>query len=261
MVPRDWTTVFRDEFDGDRLDLSTWSHRQLGSYNPDGSRRCSASDESAVVVGGGVLELQVRRDPARLDDTCRTPEDGNHGYYLNGHVSTEETFSLDGGVAAARVRFQQGRGQHGAFWLQRAGDVEQVPGDPGASGAEIDVAEFFGEGYQQGGLASFVYYTAEDGASEKVGGLWPAATRALPEGDAWWRRYHVFSVEWTEDEYVFRVDGRETFRTSEGVSGVPQFLVLSLLSSDWELDRLDESTLPSGMQVDWVRAWQPPAGG
>ena len=176
VVPRDWTTVFHDEFDGDRLDLSTWSHRQLGSYNPDGSRRCSASDESAVVVGGGVLELQVRRDPARLDDTCRTPEDGNHGYYLNGHVSTEETFSLDGGVAAARVRFQQGRGQHGAFWLQRAGDVEQVPGDPGASGAEIDVAEFFGEGYQQGGLASFPYYTAR---GRRVG----EGRRALARGD------------------------------------------------------------------------------
>ena len=44
-----------------------------------------------------------------------------------------------------------------------------------------------------------------------------------------------------------------------GISGVPQFLVLSLLSSDWELKDLDQSTLPATMKVDWVRVWQPKA--
>jgi beta-glucanase (GH16 family) len=257
--PRSWSPALTEEFDGEQLDTSLWSYRQLGSYNPDGSRQCSKSDESAVAVGGGVLTLSVLRDPARTGEKCVTPEDGTHGYYLNGHISTDGRFELEEGVAAARVKFQRERGQHGAFWLQREG-VEQVPGDPGVSGAEIDVAEYFGEGYQKGGLASFVYYTNADGEAEKVGGLWPAASRQLPAGDAWWRRYHVFSVEWTADRYVFRVDGRETFRTTEGVSGVPQFLVLSLLSSDWELGKIDDEALPSSMEVDWVRAWREAAG-
>ena len=260
VAPRTWTPELQEEFDGDQLDPSLWSYRQLGAYNPAGSRQCSKSDESAVAVGGGVLTLSVLRDLERAGETCRTPEDGTHGYYLNGHISTENAFTIEGGVAAARVKFQRERGQHGAFWIQRPGTVEQVPGDPGASGAEIDVAEFFGEGYQKGGLASFVYYTNADGEAEKVGGLWPAASRELPPGDAWWRRFHVFSVEWTQHEYVFRVDGRETFRTSQGVSGVPQFLVLSLLSSDWELGNINDTALPSSMQVDWVRIWTPTDG-
>ena len=37
-------------------------------------------------------------------------------------------------------------------------------------------------------------------------------------------------------------------------------LVLSLLSSDWELPDLDKSKLPADMKVDWVRVWQQPAG-
>ena len=53
--------------------------------------------------------------------------------------------------------------------------------------------------------------------------------------DTWWDNYHVFSVEWTPTEYVFRIDGRETWRTSEGISHHPQFLILSQLSSDYEL--------------------------
>ncbi len=253
-----WTTAFREEFDGTSLDTAKWRHRQLGLYNPDGSRQCSKSDQSAVAVSKGTLKLQVRKDPKRTGEKCVTPEYGTHGYYLNGHVSTEETFTFTHGVAAARVKFQRGRGQHGAFWMQRDSGAALVPGQPFVSGAEVDVVEFFGEGYADGGLAAFIYYLNDQNENEKVGGLWPRATRQLPPGDDWWSSYHVFSVEWTPQEYVVRVDGREIFRTGEGVSGVEQFLILSLLSSDWELGKLDDSMLPSTMQVDWVRVWQRP---
>ena len=66
----------------------------------------------------------------------------------------------------------------------------------------------------------------------------------------------MFSVEWTPEAYIFRVDGRETFRQTENISGMPEFLVLSLLSSDWELPDLDKSQIPTDMKVDWVRVSQ-----
>jgi beta-glucanase (GH16 family) len=254
----DWVVAFEDDFEGDSLDTNKWMYRQVGLYNENGSRKCSMSDERAVSVSEGALNLQVMQDPERIGEPCYT-EHGTLDYYLNGHVATEGIFDFKYGVAAARVKFPQGRGQHGAFWLQR--NQEQIPGDPKRSGAEIDVVEFFGEGYPGGGLASFLYYLNSDGENEKVGGVWPKATRQLPPGDAWWRSYHVFSVEWTPKRYVFRVDGREIFRTSEGISGVKQFLILSLLSSDWELPQLDQTTLPTTMEVDWVRVWQRRAGG
>jgi beta-glucanase (GH16 family) len=252
-----WRTVFRDEFDGTTLDEARWAPRAVGVYNPEGSRQCSKSDPSAVSVANGTLRLEARRDPERLGEKCITPADGTHPFYLNGHVGTEGILEFRRGVAAARVRFQRARGQHGAFWLQRGGHPV-VPGDPGRSGAEIDVAEYFGEGYPGGGLASFVYYVDEQGETRKVGGIRPRASSDLPPGDDWWRRYHVFSVEWTEEGYLFRVDGREMFRTRRGVSNVDQFLVLSLLTSDWELAQLDPGSLPSTMNVDWVRVWSPP---
>ena len=66
----------------------------------------------------------------------------------------------------------------------------------------------------------------------------------------------MFSVEWTPESYIFRIDGHETFRTSKGVSGQPEYLILSLLSSDYELANLDEDKLPQAMSVDWVRYWE-----
>jgi beta-glucanase (GH16 family) len=75
-------------------------------------------------------------------------------------------------------------------------------------------------------------------------------------GSDWTGSYHVFSVEWTPTEYVFRIDGRETLRTSAGVSQTEEYLILSLLVSNFESLRITPDALPQKMDVDWVRVWQ-----
>ena len=93
----------------------------------------------------------------------------------------------------------------------------------------------------------------------KVGDWIPDPDRFLSgPGDSWYDRYHVFSVEWTPEEYIFRIDGQETFRTSEGVSQQPEYPILSLLSSDYELRKLKDNPLPQTMYVDWLRFWESP---
>ena len=65
----------------------------------------------------------------------------------------------------------------------------------------------------------------------------------------------MFSVEWTPTEYVFRVDGREYYRETEAVSQAQQYLVLSNLTSDYELAGLTADELTDTAQVDWVRVF------
>ena len=65
----------------------------------------------------------------------------------------------------------------------------------------------------------------------------------------------MFSVEWTPDEYVFRIDGTVTQRLEGETSGREEFLILSLLSSDYELPRFN-GELPETMEVDWARVWE-----
>ena len=238
-----WTLRFRDEFDGTSLDTEVWNYRQEGLRVPAHGRGHAASSRSAVSVGDGRLRLLAKADPSRP------------GYYLNGHVSTEESYTFRGGIAAARIRFQRARGQHGAFWIQSPVEPRKGAG-PSVNGAEIDVAEFFGQGYPHGGLSHFVHYLADDGTWAKAGGLLSPGALPLPAGRSWWNSYHVFSVEWSPAGYVFRIDGRVTWCSSKGISDVEQFLVLSLLNSDWELARLRPSRLPQTMSVDWVRVWQ-----
>jgi hypothetical protein len=249
-----WT----DDFTGTELGAD-WSHRLQG-YAPTSLRACSRADPSTVAVAGGTLRLSVTADAARSGSRC-TVKGRSHAWRLNAHVGTQGAQSLRYGYAAARVRFQPRQGQHGAFWLQPVAPTSRE-GPPTETGAEIDVIEWFGDDPSGPELASFVYHYPSDGKE----GITPVKTggwieRAERFGGGWDTSYHVFSVEWTPREYVFRIDGQETFRTAKGVSGQAQYLILSLLSSDYELSGLGkEDRLPQTMSVDWVRFWETSGG-
>jgi hypothetical protein len=249
---------FVDEFTGTALSES-WTHRGP-DYNPVGLRKCSKGSPEAVQVAAGAVRLSVIRDGSRSDlcTAVRANGDviGEYNYRLNGHISTAGHQELTYGVVAARVRFAQSPGQHGALWLQPS---VPIPGATNAAegGAEIDVIEWFGAGLPSGGLSGSVYYPTPSGQAKAGGWIADPSSYLSGASDSWWSKYHVFSVEWSPGGYVFRVDGRETWRTSAGVSERPEYLILSLLSSDYELPNLSgESNLPQHMYVDWVQFWR-----
>lgn len=256
---RAWGEIdFSETFEGDELS-EAWVHRGA-EYNPEGLRRCSKGSPEAVEVSDGVASLKVIDDPDRSESCEAVAADGTSlgefDYRLNGHIASNALFTY--GVTAARIKFQRDKGQHGSFWLQS--NLGIAPTNPLENGAEIDVVEYFGDSSDDR-LASFVYYPTEDGTSVKEGDFVEDSRSFLTsKDDEWWKSYHVFSVEWTQDEYVIRIDGQEAWRTTAGISGQPEFIVLSLLSSDYELPNLPDGGLPQAMQVDWVQHWGPAEG-
>ncbi|HZE67163.1 MAG TPA: family 16 glycosylhydrolase [Sporichthyaceae bacterium] len=133
-------------------------------------------------------------------------------------------------------------------------------GHPENDGAEIDIIEYFGDTYRDGGTSMNNYWPAKDVGGNDVlnhcGAIQPSVPKILGAGRTPASGYHVFSVEWTPTQYIFRTDGFETFRTAYGISRQPEYVIMSLLTSDWELPAL-RSGQPALMNVDWVRVWQP----
>lgn len=252
------TPTWTDEFSGSSLD-PVWNHRGV-NYEPSSLRACSKGDPRAVSVGGGTARLSVIKDPSR-SGKCVAKKDGRStgkfAYRLNGHIGTQGAFSFKYGFAAARIKFQKSRGQHGAFWMQPAVEVKGAT-DPRLTGAEIDVIEYFGDKHPEGGLTSFIYSKNKKGQDVKTGS-WIKDSRSFlaNKRDGWSKNYHVFSVEWTPKVYIFRIDGQETYRTKVGVSGQPQYPILSMLASDYEIYKIgSDRKLPQSMNVDWIRVWQ-----
>ncbi len=248
----DWA----DEFNGDALGPA-WEHR-IQFYNPWGGRACSKGDPSAVAVNGGRLFLSSMPDPNAAEPCPVKDKAGNVvGYYpyrLNGHVSTQSTADFQYGVAAARMRFPRQLGQHASFWLQPRGllTTGTTPW-----GAEIDVVEWYGANKDKRRMAMAVHAPQPDGSKRQIGGTIRDPDRYLAtRTDSWWSRFHVFSVEWTPREYLFRIDNHLVWRTREGISHVPQFLILSMLSSDYELPDVGDDPTPRTAEVDWVAFWR-----
>jgi hypothetical protein len=244
------TPTWTDQFSGHSLSKD-WTHRGQ-SYAPESLRRCSRGSAKAVRVGGGAVRLSVLRDPNRRAK-CPALKDGQvagrYAYRLNGHIGTDHAFSFRYGVAAARIKFPRLRGQHGSFWMQPVSGMY-----PGGTGHEIDVIEFFGGTRKRSGLFSYIHrYQA--GHIVKTGANIPD-TFLRGRRDGWGRNFHVFSVQWTPRKLIFRIDGKETWRVGGRISRVPQYLILSLLSSDYELPQIRDRQLPQHMSVDWVRVWE-----
>ena len=82
--------------------------------------------------------------------------------------------------------------------------------------------------------------------------------------------WHTFSVWWKPDEYVFYVDGNETWRTTAGgVCQVPLYIKLSDEVGDWSDDvaerkppgAIRRAKLPDEFLVDYVRVYDVVAAG
>jgi hypothetical protein len=251
------TQVWSDDFSTDSLadgPGKKWAYRE---QKATGLRKCAytAQDRAQVSAGGGYLELTA----ARVQGPTSHGPAGvpcEHGVFENSALyavdSTGHRFETGYGTFAARIKFESGRGQHGAFWLQSPDDLTGSP-EPAGSGTEIDAAEYYGDGRPDGGLSNLVHYTPPKGALSSSGGV-QASAKALFGKTKVSSGYHVYSVEWTPTSYVFRTDGVVTFQTSRPhLWKGPEYPVLSLLTSDWEIPAYTAGT---GMRVDWVKVWQ-----
>jgi len=254
---RSWTPEFEDTFSGDALDTRVWSDRGQDGTESQGLRTCAVVDDSMRWLSGGTLQLGIGLDPDRAAETCsyNSPRygAGTSPYLLNSQIDSRKAYNFAHGFAAARVKWQQPRGMHGGFWLQPL--AGKVPGRPDL-GTEVDIVEHFGDGSLKDGFGSFVHHLAENGTMVPMAAD-PEPTALLkPVGDEWWSSYHVFSVEWTDREYIFRVEGREYWRETRAVSQVDQFLLFSMLTSDYELKDLQAAEMAATASVDWVRVWR-----
>jgi beta-glucanase (GH16 family) len=259
VTARPFDVVFEDTFSGEVLDPNKWVDQLKDTVEgvAASNRQCSRISPSTRRVTDGVLRMGIAADPTKAGQTCTWIDGegatGPHPYMWNTQIMTRGKFQFRYGYAAARMKVQQAKGMHSAFWLQ----PHDIPHGPPALGTEIDVMEFFGDtGRSRTGLGAFVHWY-ENGGHQVRGDIFPEASDLKPSDEGWWDAFHVFSVEWTPTAYIFRVDGREFHRETVAISQAPEYLLLSLLTGDYEYKNLTSDEWAQTAQVDWVRVWAP----
>lgn len=232
-VPEGYDFVFGDEFEEVGLSEGRWEYRylHLASYGAG-----VLSETSVIQPGDGFLHLVTSYE---------------NGQFFTGMIRSVEEFQY--GYFEARIQFQALQGHHGAFWLQSP-LYGQYRDDPAKSGAEIDIIEFFGNRRTATDAQQNVYWNPYDSPDlqERTNDVF----YRLQYGKELSDDFHVFSLLWTPDKYVFFIDGIETWRVTEGISQVSEYLVLSLTTSEWENALLEAGELPDEMLIDYVRVYR-----
>src|SRR6266511_777363 len=239
--PAGYVLAFQDEFDGSSLDTSRWT-----PYS--GERLDSLATPDAVDVQGGIL-------------TLLTYTEG--GVNRTGFLSTAGNFQALYGYFAARIRFHDAPGSWCAFWLLPP-SVGNPLGDPGTAGTEIDVVEH--RVTDPGGwtaLADMVAMNVNwDGYDQNKKTV--QKVMALPDGSPVQGAWHTYGVLWNEVGYTFYVDEVPLWSTATAVSHHPEYVLLTCEVADASWAGYvpaggygQRATSTTGMEVDWVRAWQP----
>lgn len=224
-VARDYQLVWQDEFEGKRLNSDIWNHRGLETQRKMGI----VKEANSFLDGQGNCVIQLTKV--------------GEEYHI-GQISTMLSYSTCYGYFECRARMNHEPGPHIAFWLQSP--KMSTGGDPATAGAEIDIFEFIMP------TPNRIYHTVHYGGyapdkHQQVGGT--VDIEGIREG------FHSFGLEWLEDEYIFYVDGKESWRTREAVSKIPQYLILSLECTGWGGDP-GKAQLPDEVVFDYVRVYK-----
>ncbi|MBP3339967.1 MAG: glycoside hydrolase family 16 protein [Lachnospiraceae bacterium] len=242
-----WKLVWSDEFDGDSLDESKWMYRLGSTYNDE--QQYYKKDN--VSVSDGTLKIT-----AKSEETNGYP-------YTSGRISTggngTALFATKYGRIEAKIKLPKGTGLWPAFWMM---PKDNVYGSWPLSG-EIDIMEARGRltGEVNGGI-----HFGQSGSNKNS----LSDTYTFADGSDI-TDYHVYAIEWSENEIVWFVDDNEFYRTSnwytmndEGVVAEypapfdQEFYIILNLAVGGTYDNYkepSESELPATMEVDYVRVY------
>jgi len=243
-----WKLVWRDEFNGRRIDEKKWNvlirehskHNELQYYVPD-----------EVYVENGWLRLRSR------------VRNFGSKHYTSGRVDTRGKFAPVYGRFEIRARLPAGQGLWPAHWLypqNRDWERECLMAEAVAAGkerlipedrpwySEIDIMEFLG--HEPNVVYGTLHYHTFDGQKKTSSGTW--------KGEADYSKdFHLYVLEWEPDCLRWFVDGQLIHATTNGIPHTPHYLILNTaVGGAWPGNPDPTTVFPQFHDIDYVRVYQ-----
>ncbi len=236
--------TFSDEFDGDEIDTDKWN----------------VHDEPAVRKGAYWTKDMLSVKDGALHITTKYVD--GLGWCCEG-IDTRGKFEQTQGYFELRCKLSKGTGLWSAFWLMN--DNMTNIDSSGEDGVEVDIMEaafYKMPGDWKNMVSHDIHYDGYGTLTQRT----TIARKFIVEGNPY-EEYHTYGFEWTDDEYTFYIDGKESMSTDfGGICKVPEYLLLStevygdnLVPTDslWAGDKIDSQGLDfvSDFDIDYVRVY------
>lgn len=244
-----WVLTWSDEFDGESVDLTKWTHmigdgtdygQQPGWGNNERQFYTDDPANSGIIIddeGNSVLFIEAKMMNVGESE------------YTSAKLTTENLFTIRFGRIEARIKLPYSQGIWPAFWM--LGSNKPQIGWPGCG--EIDIMEMLG-GAEETVYGNIHYVNADHEHDEDLG------FSILDEGK-YSDDYHIYSIEWSPGNIKWLVDG-EYFHEIEITTDMKEylrshFLILNVAVGGYWPGYPDEtSVFPQRMYVDYIRIYQ-----
>lgn len=198
----------------------------------------------ALDIDGNIIDSENR--------TLNTADNSfalNRQPYLSGVITSYDSFRFQYGRVEARARMPAGRGLWSAFWLLNAYYKQDQPEDP-----EIDIVEAIGS---TPGTANQAYHYLQDIDGDGFHTDYTSIESVATITD-FSENFHVYSVDWSENEIVWYIDGVETKRVEgDKVSKEQMYIIANLAVGGAFPGAPDANTsFPAGFEIDYIRVYQ-----
>ncbi|MBQ3087495.1 MAG: glycoside hydrolase family 16 protein [Clostridia bacterium] len=241
-----FTLTFEEEFEGE-LDRSVWSGHYTWGQTSE-IRKGSYWNQYLAKTEDGNLIIPL----TYLSEGMGGKGAGWYSAGIDTDSDSPNGFSQKYGYFECRCILPKCAPAWAAFWLMNDG-VFNEDGN-GRDGTEIDIFESdcYGD-RQENAVTSNLHFDGYGEMHQAMG-----AKKFLIKGNPY-EEFNTYGLEWNENEYIFYINGKETFRTDfGGVSQNEEYLILSLeLGGENAVPNTQMNTQESyEFVVDYVRVYQ-----
>jgi beta-glucanase (GH16 family) len=223
--------VWADEFNGTAVNTADWNF-ETGAGGWGNAEQQYYRSQNAAVTGGNLVITAKK-------------ESFGGAAYTSARMTTKAKRQFTYGKMEARIKLPLGQGLWPAFWMLGA-NISTVTWP--ACG-EIDVMEHIN-------ATNTVYGTIhwDNNGHAQYGGN----TNTTPAS------YHVYSIEWNSSAIIWYVDGVKFHEANilNNINGTdefhkPFFFIFNMaVGGNWPGQTIDNTKLPAGMFVDYIRVYQ-----
>lgn len=224
----EWTMTFEDTFQGDKLDSKKW---QNGQYHRAKSlkkvyslinEKQANTDGNNIVVNNNTMRVVTMSE--KKDGAAWEPKRGfisKEFDFTSGTINTGEAFQQQNGMVKVKLRITGSSEISHACWLGSDGKLPHV------------------NVFLYNGKSIIVNNYAQEGNSvavvkQVINGIKPTD-------------FYIYSLEWAQNELIWRVNNVEVFRTSKSVPQESMYAAFSSFISE------KQKGGQGSMEVDWIR--------
>lgn len=245
-VPEGYNLVWSDEFNSGSSLGSDWVAENWPAGYVNNELQIYTSK---AIDGKKTIEIK----DGFLNITCFKASDGK---IYSGRVNARPSTGWLYGYFEARILLPVGKGTWPAFWMMPSNVDWNTNGWPKCG--EIDIME------EVGANPDYVSSSLHTEKYNHTKGTQITHEMKCPGAET---SFHVYALEWTEDEIITYVDGKVQLRASKAALGASHdcwpfhYAFYPILNLAWGGDwggykGVDENALPATMKIDYVRIFQ-----